>query len=291
MTATEILTEARRLAAEAGGARLPAGDVASLLGRSGGGIDELMLALVPLAAELASPPISRFEVGAVGQGASGALYFGANLELTRGPLGDTVHAEQATVVNAIGYQESGLLRLAVSAAPCGHCRQFLWELSTADQLEILVAGRPAERLATLLPRAFGPADLGHRDGLMGHGPVHLVFDTTPAGRAAQAAADSAAASYAPYSNSPAGVGLVTRDGTVYRGPYVENAAFNPSLAPLLAAMTLLMLDRQTGADVVEAALVRLKDTMIDHDAWARRLLKRCAPAVSLEIIPARLGKS
>ena len=42
-----------------------------------------------------------------------------------------VHAEQFLLSNAAGYGESALVRLAVSAAPCGHCRQLYSELACA----------------------------------------------------------------------------------------------------------------------------------------------------------------
>ena len=39
-----------------------------------------------------------------------------------------MHAEQFLVVNCLHNQEDSLRMLAVSAAPCGHCRQFYAEL-------------------------------------------------------------------------------------------------------------------------------------------------------------------
>ena len=40
-------------------------------------------------------------------------------------------AEQFLLANAVHHGERGLRRLAVSAAPCGHCRQFYSELACA----------------------------------------------------------------------------------------------------------------------------------------------------------------
>ena len=67
----------------------------------------------------------------VGLGASGRLYVGVNLEFPCLPLHNSVHAEQFLVVNALQHGERELVKLAVSAAPCGHCRQFLSELCCA----------------------------------------------------------------------------------------------------------------------------------------------------------------
>ena len=62
---------------------------------------------------------------------SGNLYFGANYEFPGQALSFTVHAEQAATMHAISFGETGIDLLAVSAAPCGYCRQFLNELTTA----------------------------------------------------------------------------------------------------------------------------------------------------------------
>ena len=42
-----------------------------------------------------------------------------------------IHGEQCLVANALLHGERGLRKLAVSAAPCGHCRQFYSELCCA----------------------------------------------------------------------------------------------------------------------------------------------------------------
>ena len=56
--------------------------------------------------------------------------------------------------------------LAVSAAPCGYCRQFLNELTTASTLQIILPDTPTTLLTALLPDAFGPTDLGVTAALM-----------------------------------------------------------------------------------------------------------------------------
>jgi cytidine deaminase len=49
-----------------------------------------------------------------------------------------------------------------TCAPCGLCRQVLWELArdAVIVLEDGKAGSFTETARTLLPRAFGPEDLG-----------------------------------------------------------------------------------------------------------------------------------
>jgi hypothetical protein len=47
------------------------------------------------------------------------------------PLNQSVHAEQFLIANLISHGEQELIALAVTAAPCGHCRQFYSELHCA----------------------------------------------------------------------------------------------------------------------------------------------------------------
>lgn len=70
--------QARDLAATVGAPSLPA----------------LLPRLVATASSRALPPTSGYRVGAAGVGRSGRIYLGANLELPRAPLAQSVHAEQ-----------------------------------------------------------------------------------------------------------------------------------------------------------------------------------------------------
>ena len=54
--------------------------------------------------------------------------------------------------------------------------------------------------------------------------------------AVKAAMQQATQSYAPYSHCPSGLAIATAGGAVYSGPYLESAAYNPSLGPLQAAI-------------------------------------------------------
>ena len=272
------ITERARKMSETAGGRLPADDVETLLAELGRPIERLMRALIPTAQRLARPAMSGFSVGAVAQGASGALYFGANIELAGAPLSQAVHAEQATVVQAALHDEPRLQRLAVSAPPCGFCRQFLFELAAADDLEILLDGKAAKKLPEYLPGAFGPADLGLVGGLLSPPRTGLdpsSCDPPPETPAAAAALHAALRSYSPYTRSPAGVALRCADGTVFSGPYLENAAFNPSLAPLQAAAVAAALHGRGLEDAVEFVIVQRPDSPVDHaaavEAFAARL--------------------
>ena len=261
--------------------------VAEFLASSGMTINELMLALIPQAQTFARPPISNFFVGAVAQGASCSLYFGANYEFVGQALSFTVHGEQAAIAHAIANGETGMQRLAVSAAPCGYCRQFLYELNTAATLQILLPNTPATALTALLPNAFGPRDLGVTAALMSpqtHGLMLLPGITDAVAEAALAAANS---SYAPYTSGFAGVALKTADGSLFTGSVAENAAFNPSMSPLEAAVVSLVISGgKSYSDIVDAVLVEAAGSQASQLAATRAVLESIT-SVQLRAYPAQ----
>jgi len=280
----DLIQRAQQLANSAGGGWLPAADAAALAREAGLAVEQLLLDLIPLARTFAMPSQSGYEVGAVAQGDSGAVYFGANFEILGCPLSQTVHAEQSAVLNAAVHGEVGLARLAVSAAPCGYCRQFLFELATAGRLQILLADRPSTKLTDYIPGAFGPADLDVVGGLLGPQRHNLAWMSLPApnSHAAKAAFEAAAGAYAPYTKAFAGAAVTTYSGKTYAGPYLENAAFNPSLSPLQAALVAARMCRASPKDVAEVALVQVADSKIDHAAAAQLVLEKAAPSVTIQ---------
>jgi cytidine deaminase len=258
-------------------------DAERLAREAGVEVRGLMSLLLPFAAEYAKPPVSDFRVGAVCRGVtSGNLYFGTNVEFAGTALSTTVHAEQSAVTNAWMSGEEGIDAIAVTAPPCGYCRQFLNELATAERLEVTIGGA-AHPLAHFLPSAFGPRDLGISGGLMqreDHG-LAMDGDDDELLRAALAAANR---SYAPYSHAYAGVALRAADGTVVSGAYAENAAFNPSMSPLQVALSRLNLRRIEFATIVDAALVQTKPAL--HEAATREVLAAVSDA-PLRVVVAR----
>ena len=262
-------------------------------------VEELVRELLPWAEAYTSPPISNFRVGAIALGLSGALYAGANLEFPGESLSFTVHAEQAAVYNAWTHGETGVTLIASTAAPCGYCRQFLNELTTASELRVMLPGQPPAPLAALLPAAFGPRDLGLAGGLMQPATISLALaepSTDPVVAAALAAACTA---YAPYSGTYAGVGLRTADGALYQGRYAENAAFNPSLSPLQGALIALALAGGAYPSIEDAVLVEASEPATGHlrhsasqHSSAAAILAAVAPGVPLRYLHAtRVGTS
>jgi cytidine deaminase len=252
-------------------------------------VETLMLALLPAAEAFARAPISNFRVGAIAKGmptGSGApnLYFGANHEFTGKTLSSTVHAEQAAVVNAWLNGETGIQAVAVSAAPCGHCRQFLHELSTASNLQILLpdeTGGTIGSLSDYLPSPFGPANLGLTGGLMT--PQNNALRMPASDVVIKAALDAANSCYAPYTRNYAGVALVCDEGTIYQGRYAENAAYNPSLSPLEAAITVMSMNRPPNAPLaINCAILVEKAGLVSQLGAATAVLASVAPTIQLE---------
>ncbi|MDA6078128.1 cytidine deaminase [Edwardsiella anguillarum] len=231
----------------------------------------LSFALLPLAAACALTPISHFQVGAIVHGASGNLYFGANMEFSGAPLQQTIHAEQCAITHAWLRGERALASITVNCTPCGHCRQFMNELNSGTALPIHLPGRRAA-LGDYLPDAFGPRDLQIKTLLLD--PTHhgLALDNAAGDPLLQAALDAANASHAPYSQAYSGVAIET-DRAVYAGRYAENAAFNPSLPPLQAALILMNMSGDSVDAIRRAALVESRQAALSQHAATRATLQ------------------
>lgn len=247
--------------------------------------DDLMLSLLPFAALFAAPAISGYAVGCIARGRSGALYMGANAEYAGMSVDVTIHAEQTATINAWNHAEQGLKQLAISAAPCGQCRQFLYELPDAPSLEIILPERSGlATVASLLPAAFGPSNLGVTSVFMESANHHLRLSSGVSASDDLVAKTLRAAShsYAPYTRAYAAVGIVTRSGGVYIGRYAENAAFNPSVLPLPAALAMLRMAGRSPSEITRAVLVECS-VRVSHATATRALLEHVTQA-PLEIL-------
>ncbi|WP_194435092.1 cytidine deaminase [Vibrio fluminensis] len=240
---------------------------------------KLRVALLPIAAAYSYAPISNFYVGAIVRGLTGRLYFGANLELNGAQLGQTVHAEQSAISHAWMKGEQGLSDITINFSPCGHCRQFMNELTTADKLIVQLPERAEMTLQQYLPESFGPADLGVESGLMSevdHGKQAEEQDSL-----AKLALVALNRSHAPYTKNLSGVAIKLKNGAVYQGSYAENAAFNPSLPPLQVALCQILLAGQSFDEIESAALVEMSDGSISHLADTQSTLEVINPDIPL----------
>lgn len=117
-------------------------------------------------AKKAYAPYSRFHVGAAVLAASGKVYGGANIE--NASYGATICAERAAIFQAVNAGERRLVAIAVTATPCGMCRQVMREFADPATFKIHVAVSRTDyktyTLAELLPESFGPDNLAISQG-------------------------------------------------------------------------------------------------------------------------------
>ena len=254
--------------------------------QTGWPLSELMLRLGSIAKLYAYAPISKFHVGAVALGSSGALYLGCNLEFPGQALSFVTHAEQSAITHARYRGEPGVEALAISAAPCGYCRQFLNELREGSQLTIHLS-TGSTTLGTLLPDSFGPEELKNTSRLLDPQDHHLTLDShRQEDSVIRAAIDAANTSYAPYSSNFSGVALETSSNQIFAGSYEENVAANPSLSPMEAALTALNFSGLGFTDIARAVLVENADSQCSQQSATSAVLAAVAPAIRLEYFTA-----
>jgi cytidine deaminase len=116
--------------------------------------DSQLFEAAKAAAAAAYAPYSEFNVGAAVLARDGRVITGVNVENASYPLG--VCAERAALSRAVveGIRPGDVEAVAITASPCGGCRQWLLEFgadrvifSTGDELIVL---SPEE----LLPHSF-----------------------------------------------------------------------------------------------------------------------------------------
>ena len=107
------------------------------------------------AREKAYAPYSDFKVGAALLTKKGEIYTGCNIE--NSSYGNTVCAERVAFLKAVSEGEREFKKIAVTAMPCGICRQLMAEFCSGD-FEIIVGDRPEKfktwKLEDILPEAF-----------------------------------------------------------------------------------------------------------------------------------------
>ena len=121
--------------------------------------DAEILAAADAAARRAYAPYSGFDVGCAVLARDGRVFEGVNVENAAYPLG--VCAERTAFARAIaeGYRPGDFVAAAITASPCGGCRQWLHEMGVER-----VVFRSGDRVVTmttdeLLPESFDAHDL------------------------------------------------------------------------------------------------------------------------------------
>ncbi|KAA1164805.1 cytidine deaminase [Pseudoalteromonas fuliginea] len=251
--------------------------------------DALLQGLVPLASEYAVAPVSDFHVGAIvkalDENGEVNFYFGANVEFDHQALSLVVHAEQSAINNAWLNGAKKIVKIAISDAPCGYCRQFMNELADAKEFDILLPDQQF-KLAELLPHSFGPTDLGNEFSLFNPKPQqgNFSFDGLD-----ETLARFALNAYVPYSQNFSAVKISTfSDGDFY-GSYAENAAYSPSLSPLQSALSQFFLAGLSFNESTVKSITLLETAGHENQAGvARAVLASFKNLPAIEVISAPL---
>ncbi|CAN1185588.1 Cytidine deaminase 1 [Linum perenne] len=165
-------------------------------------------------------------------------------------------------------------------------------------------GREFEDLSTFLPHRFGPDNLLHKDVpliLERHdNKLSLISPNSNPSSVANGnlngggldameelkleALEAANRSHAPYSMCPSGVALMDSEGKVYRGSYMESAAYNPSLGPVQAAIVAYIVGGGAGYErIVAAALVEKEGVAVRQEGTARLIMSTVAPKCEVKV--------
>ena len=237
--------------------------------------------LLKLATCFSVAPISGFYVGAIAIGKSGKLYLGANIEFQGVPLSASLHAEQSAILNAWMHEEREVVELHVSETPCGHCRQFMRELSNPSTLKIHCKGQTYQ-IEDLLPLAFGEnRQKGH--GLLDSTGTNLEPEKTKPETQAQLAINAAQRSYTPYSHSPEGFVAQSLDGHSFCGRAAESIAFNPSVPGVVVALNQRNLSSRRSVAITACIQTKLKTAMNSPLPQAKAIMKHIAEASVVEV--------
>jgi cytidine deaminase len=112
--------------------------------------DRELFARAEAVAARAYAPYSNFHVGAAVRGRDGRVFEGVNVENAAYPLG--ICAERSAIARAVGegLRPGDLEAIAITASPCGGCRQWIAEF----RIERVVYPRASGEL-----RAATPAEL------------------------------------------------------------------------------------------------------------------------------------
>jgi cytidine deaminase len=113
--------------------------------------DEQLLACADAVAQRAYAPYSNFQVGCAVLTRDGQVIEGVNVENAAYPLG--VCAERTALARAVaeGHRPGDFVAAAITASPCGGCRQWLLEMGVGR-----VVFRSGGRVVTMTPRELVP---------------------------------------------------------------------------------------------------------------------------------------
>lgn len=212
--------------------------------------EDLLINLLPLYEPFARPEISQFRVAVTALTEDGKVFVGVNLEFGGLSKHYTIHGEQFLFSQLFHHHQGTPRMMALRYHCCGHCRQWMNDIKNVRKMPILVAGNEVTNLERLLPNAFGARDLGIDAELLTHPPAQTWRNVSvpiegvlnvPDLFALASTLGAATNSFVPQGYSPeakvlgCGVTVETTQAS-YCGSLIENAAFNPEVSPISAAL-------------------------------------------------------
>lgn len=163
-------------------------------------------------------------------------------------------------------------------------------------------------LSYFLPHRFGPDDLLDKDvplilenrdnnlvlldreNNVENGGLCNGFSKSEERGVVLAALEAANKSHAPYSGCPSGMALIDKDGVIYKGSYMESAAYNPSMGPAQAAIIAYMAAAAEGGEgggdyerIVGAVLVEVEGAVVRQEETVRLFLNAVIPKCEFHV--------
>jgi len=126
-------------------------------------------------------------------------------------------------------------------------------------------------LDELLPHSFSPDALLHGSGkplLEPQDNAISLSNNENGNELVKIAFEEAKLSYAPYTKSPSGCAIQTKNKKIYSGSYIENAAHNPSLSCIHCAIISLVAGGEQWADVESVVVVEKRDSKVKHSFYS-----------------------
>lgn len=243
-------------------------------------------------------PISSFAAGAISIGVSGNMYVGFNIEYLRTPLGETIHAEQCSIANAICNGESYVTHIITAPTPCGHCRQFIRECKNAEQIVVHSCSKEKGEflfhtpLLELLPYSFGPLDLGCERGIFDSNDkvfnISKLQISESDNDVKELGMEIIKRSHSPHTKSWCSVVIVWEqqgNRKLSGGVYLENAAYNPSLGALQCAFVSLLTSGGQFEDIKSVFVFEDETALVRHLDKTQLVLRQTAPNVQVTLQP------
>lgn len=230
--------------------------------------------------------VSKMTVMSIGKTLNGNIFFGINIEFSELPVQMTIHSEQFLLMNAYINDESCPTELIVTNPPCGHCRQFMKEVSNIENttIQFFMSGKLVKStIDELLPLSFKfeareTAGSFFKKHVYEFTPYMCDLISSASDEMIKYALINLEKSYAPYTKNPQSL-VVRIDGNLYGSFTVENAAFNQSLSLVQTLIINLVLKgisikklKGIFKDIQDAVIIKNKNCAIDSKEFILKLL-------------------